>query len=67
MKYTGRIYFSNNFTLDINYDVLSFIDEDPDQLLFKKKVNGYYVPVALFSLKNIAGFVYNLNESVIKK
>lgn len=65
MKYTGRIYFSDGSTLDIKYDNLRFINSDPDQLLFQKNDGGYVSTIALFSLKTIAGFIYNLDEGTI--
>ena len=65
MKHTGRIYFSDGSTLDIKYDDLKFVNIDPDQLLFQKNEGGHVLPIALFSLKTIAGFVYDLDEDAI--
>ena len=63
MKHTGRVFFYNGSQLDINYDLIDI--NNNDKIIFKKDDGEYLIPIAIFSLENIAGFVYDLREGSV--
>ena len=63
MKHTGRIFFYNGSQLDINYDLIEI--NNNDEIVFKRNDDMYLTPIAMFSFKNIAGFVYDLKEDAV--